>query len=1155
MKKNYVLIVCLLLIGYVISSWTTVTTTAKVVIPSKQINYVELYTTEIENLVEIPIQLFSLDRVEGTDSEVLVVKNTENSEMSLAPLASGDFQSKLTGGDWSSPSSWLYDDGTGFQEASLFGIYPGLNAGTNSVTILAGHTITIPLTYTVPNEILELQIFGTLSFGNGANPQKEITINTSLVTVESTGDLNFLGPKIRFNLPNPATVIVVESGGDITGSCNNNDEIYIDNQKYAVCRGGGTGVYTFGELVANGGNINAEITTPNSSSIIICSGEVVDLEGSYSSIDGVVNVTYNWTVLDPYGVAISSLIDSGTLDAAGDFTDDTYFTPVVDGDYLISLEVTTTSGTILTNVETTTLSIEIQIPVSSVYLDAAGVASITTAQIDGDRLGSCGLTTQSISQDDFSCSDLKPVLTDLIISEYVEGSGYNKYIEIYNGTAADIDLGDYSLRLYSSGESPPYRSNTLSGNLTSGSTIVYSHASATLYSGGTINNTSVNFNGNDAIELYNDSTSKIVDVFGNIGEDPGTQWVNGGHLTKNVTLRRKSTVFGGITTDPLTGFPGLVSEWDELSVDDVSGLGSHSLASMVPVDLTVLDVNGNSADGTANVFVVDNLAPTASNPLPQNVQCFSNIVAPDIDVVTDEVDNCTATPVVAFVSDVSDGNTCPEIITRTYSVTDESGNSINVTQIITVDDTTAPVIATAPGPISIQCTGDLPAETSLAWTDNCDAGGNVTSVTGALVGGVCGGTYTRTWNIADACGNNAIQRTQIITVDDTIDPVLAGVPADVTVECSAVPAAATPTASDNCDTSVDIAYDEVRANGVCSDTYTLTRTWTATDNCGNEDIEVQVVTVQDTTVPVIAAAPGPISIECIGDLPAETSLAWTDNCDAGGNVTSVTGALVGGVCGGTYTRTWNIADACGNNAIQRTQIITVDDTIDPVLAGVPADVTVECSAVPAAATPTASDNCDTSVDIAYDEVRANGVCSDTYTLTRTWTATDNCGNEDIEVQVVTVQDTTVPVIAAAPGPISIECIGDLPAETSLAWTDNCDAGGNVTSVTGALVGGVCGGTYTRTWNIADACGNNAIQRTQIITVDDTIDPVLAGVPADVTVECSAVPAAATPTASDNCDTSVDIAYDEVRANGVCSDTYTLTRTWTATDNCGCPCSG
>jgi hypothetical protein len=66
----------------------------------------------------------------------------------------------------------------------------------------------------------------------------------------------------------------------------------------------------------------------------------------------------------------------------------------------------------------------------------------------------------------------------------------------------------------------------------------------------------------------------------------------------------------------------------------------------------------------------------------------------------------------------------------------------------------------------------LVAAGDLAWTDNCDAGGDVTGVDGPLVGGECGGTITRTWNVMDACGNPAATRTQIITVDDTSPPVI-----------------------------------------------------------------------------------------------------------------------------------------------------------------------------------------------------------------------------------------------------------------------------------------------------------------------------------------------------------------------------------------------
>ncbi|MFV9552595.1 hypothetical protein, partial [Algibacter sp. PT7-4] len=96
------------------------------------------------------------------------------------------------------------------------------------------------------------------------------------------------------------------------------------------------------------------------------------------------------------------------------------------------------------------------------------------------------------------------------------------------------------------------------------------------------------------------------------------------------------------------------------------------------------------------ILITDPIMPTASNPNPIAVQCIDDVPAADIEVVTDEADN-QGTPVVAFVSDVSDGNTCPETITRTYSVTDVCDNQILVTQTITVNDTTNP---TASGTIA-----------------------------------------------------------------------------------------------------------------------------------------------------------------------------------------------------------------------------------------------------------------------------------------------------------------------------------------------------------------------------------------------------------------------------------------------------------------------
>ena len=121
---------------------------------------------------------------------------------------------------------------------------------------------------------------------------------------------------------------------------------------------------------------------------------------------------------------------------------------------------------------------------------------------------------------------------------------------------------------------------------------------------------------------------------------------------------------------------------------------------------------------TQTITVDDDIDPTASNPAPVTVQCIGDVPAPDITVVTDEADNCSI-PVVAFVSDVSIMDTCPEIITRTYSVTDDCSNQILVTQTITVVDDIDPT-ASNPAPVTVQCIGDVPASDITVVTDEAD---------------------------------------------------------------------------------------------------------------------------------------------------------------------------------------------------------------------------------------------------------------------------------------------------------------------------------------------------------------------------------------------------------------------------------------------------
>uniref|UniRef100_UPI001BD64F1E gliding motility-associated C-terminal domain-containing protein n=1 Tax=Flagellimonas sp. 389 TaxID=2835862 RepID=UPI001BD64F1E len=101
---------------------------------------------------------------------------------------------------------------------------------------------------------------------------------------------------------------------------------------------------------------------------------------------------------------------------------------------------------------------------------------------------------------------------------------------------------------------------------------------------------------------------------------------------------------------------------------------------------SVTDEAGNSITVTQDIIVDDTTDPTASDPSDIMVECIGDVPLPNVSVVTDGSDNCSAAVdiVVAFVSDSALTGSNPGTITRTYSVTDEAGNSINVEQTIIV---------------------------------------------------------------------------------------------------------------------------------------------------------------------------------------------------------------------------------------------------------------------------------------------------------------------------------------------------------------------------------------------------------------------------------------------------------------------------------------
>ena len=569
------------------------------------------------------------------------------------------------------------------------------------------------------------------------------------------------------------------------------------------------------------------------------------------------------------------------------------------------------------------------------------------------------------------------------------------------------------------------------------------------------------------------------------------------------------------------------------------------------------DLCGNSSTWEQIIDVRDTVAPVmVTTPVDRTYECVEDVEAAPTQVATD---NCG--PVFIDFSESTNPGDCVNkvVISRRWIASDLCGNTTEVWQHITVFDDEAPVLATTPADRTYDCIEDVEAAPVQVATDNCGVvtyNFEETENPGTCLNQV---VITRRWYAYDLCGNS-VEHWQTITVNDTEAPVwTSALPGDLTLQCGeTVPAAATLTASDNCNEPLDLEFNETYLPGSGpNDGGKIVRTWTAQDDCGNAIVHTQTITINDTQAPVLVGLPAStMLVQCSEQVPAVPAVTATDNCQGTVDVELVE-VEIPGTCPNQYqiTRTWTAVDFAGNSTIF-VQTITVSDTQAPVwTSALPGNMTLQCGeATPAAATLTASDNCNAPVDIEFNETYLPGSGpNDGGKLVRTWTAEDDCGNAIVHTQTITINDTQAPVFAGLPSAsVSVSCSEQVPAVAAVTASDNCQ--GTVTfDFSEVEIPGTCANQYsiTRTWTATDFAGNSTVF-TQTITVSDTQAPTwVQAAPANVSVSCAAdVPAVPAQTASDNCNAPVDVEFNESIATGSCPNKFTLTRTWTAEDDCG-----
>ena len=609
------------------------------------------------------------------------------------------------------------------------------------------------------------------------------------------------------------------------------------------------------------------------------------------------------------------------------------------------------------------------------------------------------------------------------------------------------------------------------------------------------------------------------------------------------------------TENPDLGFPEIIdcSTGEDLTINYVDENEGEGFCDNLP---EIVRRTWTVRDGCGNVSTCEQTIRVGKDPLLvfceiENIvhECNgldgSRFAAESWDLSnTNQLRNCTQTECgpVEIISDFDYGRITGACgITGSFEVNylikDNCGNTRFKTVSFTLRDTTPPESFCNPIDFGVSCEGDETATSRVAsWHkdniglletclfDNC---GEVTVTSDfngenfdiSTLNFDCNDEtgFAVNYVLTDQCGNTTT-KTAFLKVVDNVPPAFENVPRDTSIGANDNLAIGQPSVLDNCSSNINTEFTEARIDNNNDDGFQLIRTWTATDDCGNVNTATQRVMVLD---PILSLACSSAEIKLEGDkiiisnllapneivkvFAADNRIVY--NCFRNCGDVQITRALAPDtykVDIEFYTDKWQLICSSegmityegmggngsedndnGDNSGNEDPCTGSDcEQIPPVLTDLSADLTVDIGEVPAEQPPTASDNCDTDVVIVFNEDRTDNDTDNNYVLTRTWIATDDCGNTAMGQQVILVLNET--------------------EDNNPCTADDCE----------------------------------------------TIAPIIANVPSDVTVNFDAVPPPAEPIATDNCDTEVELYMTEAISESVDSRNYVLTRTWIATDNCG-----
>lgn len=738
----------------------------------------------------------------------------------------------------------------------------------------------------------------------------------------------------------------------------------------------------------------------------------------------------------------------------------------------------------------------------TVYLDANGAASITTADIDNGTTDNSGVFTLSLDVTSFDCDDLG---TNTVVLTATDGSGNisnaNATVTVVDNTTPVMNITNSYAQLGSDGTVTLTQSD-ISGTVVDNCDVTWTFSTATfdctMLGANIITVTATDASGNSATDEI------VVTIVDNSAPVVATQ-------SASLVLDANGTAT--LDTADVIDYIRENCSISTITVSQTSFNCSDLGANVVT--LLVLDSEGNSTAQTATVTVTDATAPTAvAQDITVSLDANGAASISYLDVEDGSSDNCS---VDSYSIDVA-SFTCLDLGANwvVLTVADASGNTDTAWAKVTVEDNLAPTALVQPVTVALDANGAATVSASdvdAGSYDNCSGvttSIDVTSFTCADLG-----ANTVTLTATDAAGNTTSVATTV-TVVDNLAPVVATQSASLVLDANGTATLDTADVIDyvreNCSVA-SITLSETSFG--CSDLGSNTVTLTVVDSEGNSTAMNATVTVADNDAPTILT---PSMVTVYSNALCQATATWTttvmDNCSATWTSNYVSGSTFGV---GQHDVITTATDAAGNVTVD-TMMVSVIDTVAPTFTQMPFVLSMTpgagCGAYVTWVAPMAVDWC-SNISITANVLNGSLFTSGTHTVV--FTATDDNQNTRSTTLTFTVNDGVAPVVNV---PATVTAVNDpglcganvvLPTPTA---TDNCGVDTVYYSVPSGSFFNV--GVTAVTVTAVDYDGNTD-QGTFNVVVQDTEAPSFVSVPSDTTLGyCNNGFAYATPTASDNC---------------------------------------